>query len=113
MHTKQVTPFPTGPYGGNPGTTDWQVAYVMIARNMVLHYGAVTHPVLTELWPSLDLFMAYLDRHVKKKKKTSNVLTQNVLEDTDGVLRPLPLDKGRAPRQCHLGKLAILTFSVY
>lgn len=57
-----VTPFPTGPYGGNPGTTDWQVAYVMIARNMVLHYGAVTHPVLTELWPSLDLFMDYLDR---------------------------------------------------
>ena len=57
-----VTPFATGPYGANPGTTDWQVAYVMIARNMVLHYGPVTHPVLTELWPSLDLFMDYLDR---------------------------------------------------
>ena len=59
---RKVTPFPTGPYGGNPGTTDWQVAYVMIARNLALHYGAVTYPLLTELWQSLDLFMDYLDR---------------------------------------------------
>ena len=57
-----VTPFPTGPYGGNPGSTDWQVAYIIIARNMLLHYGAVSYPVLTELWGSLDLFMQYLER---------------------------------------------------
>ena len=57
-----VTPFPTGPYGGNPGSTDWQTAFPVIARNVLLHYGDIAKPVLAELWPSLDLFMQYLQR---------------------------------------------------
>lgn len=56
-----VTPFSTSPYGSNPGTTDWQMAYVQTAYT-VLQYGVTAHPVLRELWDSLDLFMQYLDR---------------------------------------------------
>eukprot|EP00937_MAST-01D_sp_MAST-1D-sp2_P006075 g6075.t1 len=59
-----VTPFPTGPYGGNPGSTDWQVAYVLIARALLLHHGDRVAPALADLWPSLDLLMAYFDRLV-------------------------------------------------
>ena len=59
-----ATPFSTSPYGGNPGTTDWQVAYVMIAHSILEHYGPRAHPVLAELWDSLDLFMDYLDKLV-------------------------------------------------
>ena len=36
----------------------------MIAHTLLQHYGALTHAVLTELWPSLDLFMTYLERLV-------------------------------------------------
>lgn len=57
-----VTPFPTGPYGGNPGSTDWQTAFPVIARNILLHYGDMAKPLLKELWSSLDLFMEYLQR---------------------------------------------------
>lgn len=57
-----VTPFPTGPYGGNPGSTDWQTAFPVIARNILLHYGDLAKPLLTEIWPSLELFMDYLQR---------------------------------------------------
>ena len=60
-----VTPFPTGPYGGNPGSTDWQTAFPIIAHSLLKHYGATSHDVLTEIWPSLDLFMGYLDRLVE------------------------------------------------
>lgn len=63
-----VVPFATGPYGGNPGTTDWQVAYVVIARNLLLNYGAEkSRPILQELWPSLEEFMDYLERRVDPK----------------------------------------------
>ena len=61
-----VVPFPTSPYGGNPGSTDWQTAYVMIARSVLLHYGARAAPALADLWESLDLFMDYLDRIADK-----------------------------------------------
>jgi hypothetical protein len=60
-----VTPFPTGPYGGNPGSTDWQTAFPVIARNVLLHYGARARPLLAELWPSLERFMAYLERLIE------------------------------------------------
>jgi hypothetical protein len=57
-----VTPFATGPYGGFPGSTDWQVAYPTIARNLLIHHGpGAAGPVLKDLWPSLSLFMTYLD----------------------------------------------------
>ena len=60
-----VTPFPTGPYGGNPGSTDWQVAYVCVAWTQLHHHGAaVAGPMLADLWASLDLFMDYLERLV-------------------------------------------------
>eukprot|EP00038_Savillea_parva_P007047 m.167528 g.167528 ORF g.167528 m.167528 type:complete len:1197 (+) comp12839_c0_seq1:59-3649(+) len=57
-----VTPFATGPYGGNPGTTDWQAAYVMVAWASLVHQGDLALPMLRDLWDSLDLFMDYLDR---------------------------------------------------
>jgi alpha-L-rhamnosidase len=59
-----TVPFSTGPYGGNPGTTDWQVAYIMIARSILVHNGDLAVPVLAELWFSLELFMTYLERLV-------------------------------------------------
>ena len=31
-----ATPFSTSPYGTNPGTADWQAAYVMIAHSLLL-----------------------------------------------------------------------------
>ena len=34
-----------------------------------------------------------------RQKNTSNLLTQNVLEDTDGMLRPFPLTGFGAPHQ--------------
>lgn len=65
LHTpasiQDVTPFATGPYGGNPGTTDWQVAYVIIAHSLLVHFGEKSVPLLQELWPGLDAFMGYLD----------------------------------------------------
>ena len=44
----------------------------------------------------------------KASEKKINLLTQNVLEDTDGVHRPPPLTGVGAPHQCPLGKLAML-----
>ena len=58
------TPFSSGPYGSNPGTTDWQTAYPMIARAVLAHHGARAAPALADLWPSLELFMSYLQRLV-------------------------------------------------
>ena len=67
-----VTPFPTGPYGGNPGSTDWQTAFPIIAHSLLKHYGAASHDLLTEVWPSLDLFMGYLDRLVQANPKSKD-----------------------------------------
>ena len=39
-----------------------QVAFVLVARSMLLHYGEAAVPRLEPLWASLDLFMGYLDR---------------------------------------------------
>jgi hypothetical protein len=38
------------------------VAFVLVARSMLLHYGEAAVPRLEPLWASLDLFMGYLDR---------------------------------------------------
>ena len=65
-----VTPFPTGPYGGNPGTTDWQTAFPIIGYSLLKHYGAASHELLTEVWPSLDLFMGYLERLIQANPKS-------------------------------------------
>ena len=40
------------------------MAYIIIARNLLLHYGAVVVPSLESLWPSLKALMDYLDRQV-------------------------------------------------
>ena len=70
-----VTPFSTGPYGANPGSTDWQTAFPVVARNLLLHYGPVlSKPVLTEIWPSLELFMAYLERLITHSTQGSRLL---------------------------------------
>jgi alpha-L-rhamnosidase len=61
-----VVPFTTAPYGSNPGTTDWQIAYVQVARALLLHYGDRAVPALADLWDSLDLFMQYLEKLVDK-----------------------------------------------
>ena len=67
-----VTPFSTGPYGANPGSTDWQTAFPVVARNLLLHYGPVlSKPLLTEIWPSLELFMTYLDRLISHSTQVS------------------------------------------
>ena len=49
------------------------------------------------------------------KKKHPNKLTQNVLEDTDGLHQHLPLMGVRTPHQCPVGKIALCynTFSLY
>ena len=58
-----VVPFSTGPYGGNPGTTDWQAAYVMVAHSILRHSsGGAALPALAELFPSLERLMAYFER---------------------------------------------------
>ena len=59
-----VVPFSTAPYGSNPGSADWQAAYPMTARALLLHYGERAVPDLADLWGSLDLFMDYLERLV-------------------------------------------------
>ncbi len=59
-----VTPFPTGPYGGNPGTNDWQTAYPLIAHALLEAYPSRSVEILSDLWPSLDLFMQYLSRNL-------------------------------------------------
>ena len=61
-----VVPFTTAPYGGNPGTVDWQIAYVQVARALLLHYGDRAVPALADLWGSLHLFMQYLEKLVDK-----------------------------------------------
>ena len=58
--------------GGNPGSTDWQTAFPVIARNVLLHYGELSHPLLQEIWPSLERFMAYLERLIEKSPELSN-----------------------------------------
>jgi len=57
-----VVPFSTGPYGGNPGSTDWQAAYPMVARAILRHSGGAALAALAELFPSLERLMAYFDR---------------------------------------------------
>lgn len=57
-----VVPFSTGPYGSNPGTTDWQAAYIMMAHSVLEHNGEAAYPILHELWPSLAALMSYFDR---------------------------------------------------
>eukprot|EP01043_Picozoa_sp_COSAG02_P048115 COSAG02_NODE_4691_length_5089_cov_3.712425_1_plen_1144_part_00 len=59
-----VVPFTTSPYGSNPGTVDWQIAYVQVARALLLHYGDRAVPALAELWDSLQSFMQYLEKLV-------------------------------------------------
>eukprot|EP00656_Telonema_subtile_P015269 TRINITY_DN17984_c0_g1_i2.p1 TRINITY_DN17984_c0_g1~~TRINITY_DN17984_c0_g1_i2.p1 ORF type:complete len:1040 (-),score=151.32 TRINITY_DN17984_c0_g1_i2:119-3238(-) len=59
-----VVPYSTGPYGGNPGTTDWQATFVTIARNSLRQYGDLAKPLLEEIYPNLQLFMEYLERLV-------------------------------------------------
>ena len=61
-----VTPFSTSPYGSNPGTTDWQAAFVLVARSLVLQSGALALPFAAQLWPRLDHFMEYLERLVDR-----------------------------------------------
>jgi hypothetical protein len=61
---------------GNPGSTDWQVAFPVIARNILLHYGELAVPVLREIWSALDLFMDYLERLIQK----------NPISQTNGLL---------------------------
>ena len=41
----------------------WQVAYIVIARQMWKHYGEDAIPVLTRHYPGLQQLMAYFDRH--------------------------------------------------
>ena len=70
-----VTPFPTSPYGANPGSTDWQTAFVVIARNALVHYGDLAKPLLSEIYPSLQLFMDdYLERLIKQGGKGTGLL---------------------------------------
>ena len=57
-----VVPFSTGPYGSNPGTVDWQAAYVMVARSLLLHSGDASQLVLEEVFGSLEALMGYFDR---------------------------------------------------
>ena len=59
-----VVPFTTAPYGNNPGTVDWQIAYVQVARALLLHFGDRAVPALADLWDSLHLFMQYLEKLV-------------------------------------------------
>eukprot|EP01047_Picozoa_sp_COSAG01_P049431 COSAG01_NODE_4901_length_4641_cov_17.028181_1_plen_255_part_00 len=55
-----------GPYGSNPGSTDWQTAFPVIARNLHIHYGEQAVPVLREIYPALQAFMdGYLERLVR------------------------------------------------
>ena len=70
-----VTPFATGPYGGNPGSTDWQTAFPVIARNMLINYGDLAKPVLAKVYPNLQLFMDdYLERLIKLSGKGTGLL---------------------------------------
>jgi hypothetical protein len=55
-------PFSTFPYGGNPGTVDWQAGFVIMAHSVLLHEGERARGLLTELWPSLAKLMDYFDR---------------------------------------------------
>ena len=52
-----VTPFPTGPTVATRAT-DWQVAYVLIAR-ACCPPRRPRRAALRDLWPSLDLLMQY------------------------------------------------------
>eukprot|EP00944_MAST-04C_sp_MAST-4C-sp1_P004731 g4731.t1 len=62
-----VVPFPTSPYGGNPGTVDWQAAFITIGRNLLTSYGKErTSPLLNELWPHYEMLMDYYERNVDK-----------------------------------------------
>ena len=66
-----VSPFQTSPYGSNPGSVVWQSAYPVIAQRMWRHYA--DKAAIQAHWPSLNAFMAYLDR--KADPKTHLVLT--------------------------------------
>ena len=57
-----VVPFMTGPYGGNPGTVDWQAAFVSVAHATLKHHGSAAVPMLREIWPNLAALLAYFDR---------------------------------------------------
>jgi alpha-L-rhamnosidase len=60
-----VVPFSTSPYGGDPGTTDWQATFIFVARNVLVTYGAgATGPLIAELWDSLVGLMEYYERMV-------------------------------------------------
>jgi hypothetical protein len=52
--------------GGNPGCPVWQVAYIVIARQMWKHYGPAAVPVLQAHWDGLLDLMGWFDRHADK-----------------------------------------------
>lgn len=49
--------------GGNPGCPVWQVAYIVIARQMWKHYGEDVIPSLTKHFGGLQQLMNWFDRH--------------------------------------------------
>lgn len=49
--------------GGNPGCPVWQVAYIVIARQMWKHYGEDVLPSLKKHWVGLQELMDWFDRH--------------------------------------------------
>lgn len=49
--------------GGNPGCPVWQVAYVVIARNMWKHYGSAVLPILQLHYGGLRHLMDWFERH--------------------------------------------------
>lgn len=52
--------------GGNPGCPVWQVAYVVIARQMWKHYGTAVLPLLELHYEGLVELMGWFDRHADK-----------------------------------------------
>ena len=49
--------------GGNPGCPVWQVAYIVIARQMWKHYGEDVIPSLRKHFTGLQELLAWFDRH--------------------------------------------------
>ena len=49
--------------GGNPGCPVWQVAYIVIARNLWKHHGRRVVPTLKKHYSGLQDLMGWFNRH--------------------------------------------------
>ena len=49
--------------GGNPGCPVWQVAYIVIARQVWKHYGESALPALNLHYEGMQELLGWFDRH--------------------------------------------------